>query len=289
MYRTRGATVTVVTGPAGVDIGPVAAHLGRDLSDGLAIRTVDSNRAEQPHSSPNPYRTDPAGTELPDTVRLTTLPSAWQHPDTNLGVAWTGYPDTGLVHDIAELDALGLHPGHRVTVQHRSNYRSGAPIPEPVEVGDLAAHARDSVLRAPGGGHVLIEAGDGQTFLDAFHTVGLPPWSAHIDALDLWLVVDAGQPFDELVAAVNALLAVNGGATVTIDAALHLAVTGIHAVVPGLVGCTEVDDGVWGASTPQDWQMLHHFIRGLRERCRVESVLFNTGSTTDPYTFIDLR
>jgi len=210
------ATVTVVTAFPGTNIGGVCAHLGRNLRDGLTIRTVVSHYvppsgAHADHVSPSPYpppwpadQPDRLGRDDRQAVLLHALPSAWQHPDTNLGVAYTDRPDGGLRGDLDQFDLLGLNPAHRVTVQvgkavrgvHLPSGLKGAFIPLPVEVGDLAAQARDSVLRgsADGSRHVLIEAGDGQTFLDALATVGLPPWSEHIDWLRMWLVVDAGRP-----------------------------------------------------------------------------------------------
>jgi hypothetical protein len=184
--------LTVITGPVGVDIGPVAAHLGRDLDDGLAIRVVTP--ATQPHTSPDPFhspighaRTGP-GPRGCGAVRLDCLPSAWQDPQTNLGVVYPGYPDLNLHEGLHTLDALGLNPAHRLTVQHGTGREHPVSIPHPVEVGNLGVIARDSVLRA--GGRVQVEAGDGQTFLSALATVGIPPWAEWIGHLDRWIVLD---------------------------------------------------------------------------------------------------
>jgi hypothetical protein len=209
--------LTVVTGPPGVDIGPVAARLGRGLDDGFAIRVVRSDADSAPHTSPDPHHRhvgDPRIAQAPGSigaVRLSVLPSAWQDPQTNLGVVWTGVPDLGLVEDIRTLDALGLNPAHRVTVQHGNPWRRWPlSIPEPVEVGNVGVQARDAVLRA--GGRVLVEAGDGQTFLQALTTVGIPPWASWIGHLDRWIVIDAADGSDDLVGDPATLAAVLPGA-----------------------------------------------------------------------------
>lgn len=192
--------LTVITGPRGADIGPVAAKLGRGLDDGFAIRVVRSNvTGDTPHTSPDPFHRhtldeatgcrgtgdDPCSMNF---VKLSVLPSAWQDPQTNLGVVYDAQPDTGLEGDVHTLDALGLNPAHRVTVQCADRHRLDSSIPAPVEVGNVGVQARDAVLRA--GGRVQIEAGDGQTFLQALATVGLPPWASWIGHLDRWIVLD---------------------------------------------------------------------------------------------------
>lgn len=184
--------LTVITGPEGVDIGPVAAHLGRGLDDGFAIRVVRSGADDIPHTSPDPHHGGITTGGRVGAVRLSVLPSAWQDPQTNLGVVWTGDPDLGLTRDLRTLDALGLNPAHRITVQlggraHTQPWR--VSIPGPVEVGNVGVQARDSVLRA--GGRVQVEAGDGQTFMQALTTVGIPPWASWIGHLDRWIVLDA--------------------------------------------------------------------------------------------------
>lgn len=198
------ATVTVVTGPLGVDIGPAAAWLARSLGDGLAVRTVQPGTLRR-RTSPVPPNMRSLRNLTVDTVDLHAVPSAWQNPDTNLGVAVgtigrsvAGYVDTldGIRDDLLNFERLGLNPAYRLTVQGVSPAHHIWPG---VEYGDLATIARDSVLRASAGGsrHVLIEAGDGQTFLDAVNTVGLQPWAC-IDHLDLQFVVDAGAGADVL-------------------------------------------------------------------------------------------
>lgn len=206
------ALLSVVTGPAGVDIGPVAAWLGDTVGDGLAIRTVVSDStAATLHASPIPAyvpeelrRLDGNG----GSVLLAVLPSAWQNRDTNLGVAYSGEVDHRLVGDLDRLGMLGMHPGHRLTVQRHSDLRPTVSwstdggdhhVPEPVEIGDLATHARDSVWRGADTGaprHVLVEAGDGQTLLEALHIVGIAPWTPSIDRLMLWVVVDMQRAVD---------------------------------------------------------------------------------------------
>lgn len=177
--------LTVITGPEGVDIGPVAAHLGRGLDDGFAIRVVRSGRyglIDRPHTSPDPYHRHTL-----NFVRLSVLPSAWQNPDTNLGVVFDPAPCRDLKDDIEILNILGLNPAHRLTIQ--STAGSVAWVTAPVEVGNVGVQARDSVLRA--GGRVQVEAGDGQTFMQALTTVGIPPWASWIGHLDRWIVLDA--------------------------------------------------------------------------------------------------
>lgn len=183
--------LTVITGPPGVDIGPVAAHLGRNLDDGLAVRVVTPDTT--PHTSPDPHHRQQGmgGPASIGAVRLDCLPSAWQDPQTNLGVIWSGAPDLGLKEDLHVMDALGLNPGHRVTVQHGDHVRARGAILPPIEYGDLGVIARDAVLRA--GGRVQVEAGDGQTFLSALATVGIPPWASWIGHLDRWIALDAAD------------------------------------------------------------------------------------------------
>lgn len=304
-YRSRGGrdggTLTVVTGPSGVDIGPVVAELGRGLRDGLAVRTVDSDRvdivANTLHTSPIPAYV-PAHLHAPDDgsghsfrngiipgrVLLRVLPSAWQDPDTNLGVAWSGEVTVALTGDLNRLDWLGMHPGHRVTVQHRGSYRVGSAIPEPIEVGDLATHARDSVLRA--GGQVLIEAGDGQTFLDALRIIGIAPWASYIEHLELWAVVDVSGlghhgGFDPamLTGLVGAEIQRNGGVPATGQVSLQVALTGAHVLLPGLTGLrNDADPALLDESTADS---LGELLGAVERQCNTEPLLLGTGVDAD--------
>lgn len=194
----------VVTGPPGVDIGPAAARLAArpPIGDGLAVRVINSTNGGWAHTSPDPYHrhtldeaTRCTGTAddpcTENRVRLRYLPSAWQNPDTNLGVVFTGHPHVGLNPDLIEMDKLGLDPSHRVTVQANGIMSKGFTYPSPVEMGDVGAHARDAVLRA--GGRVLIEAGEGMTHLEALGALRLPPWAPWIRWLSLWSVFDVDQ------------------------------------------------------------------------------------------------
>jgi hypothetical protein len=246
MTSDNPATVTVVTGPLGHDIGHVTAYLGRNLGDGLAIRTVQPSTLRR-RRTPNPYG-------APHTIDLGALPSAWQNPDTNLGVAVApqrfnspvGLVDTldQIRDDISYLERAGLSPAHRLTVQGASGAHHIWPA---VEYGDLAAAARDHVLRASAGGsrQVLVEAGDGQTFLDAFGTVGLPPWSPHIERLELWLVLDIAR----LVSGASGAIDISGmiGEEVARQGGgtngrgeqmpvLRVALCGFHILVPEVYG-----------------------------------------------------
>lgn len=272
MSTLDAPTVTVVTGPTGVDIGPVAAWLGRDLGDGLAIRTVVSPAigisrvGAHEHDSPSPPGTAYLRTGQPmPRVPLWNLPSAWQNPDTNLGVAYTGAVTGDLAHDIETLRGIGWDPSHRLVVSRhggQDNATGDHRVPHPVEIGDLAEAARDSVLRAADGGsrHVLIEAGDGQTIIDAFRAVGLAQFDPSIKVLRLWLVVNAeawgsvepehnppGGPVarilaDAVIGAARELAVANdiaslvpgppGGARVTAS----LAVLNGHLLLPQLAG-----------------------------------------------------
>jgi hypothetical protein len=262
------ATVSVVTGPPGVDVGPFVAWHGRDIGDGLAIRTVVSGARPCIHASPLGFAPGHlvAAPDAPPALGLVALPSAWQDPQTNLGIAYTAQPEL-LPADLLAMTRYGLDPGHRLTVQtgtRGSTFRWGNLIPAPVSVGNLAEAARDSVLRgSPSGSrHVLIEAGDGQTFLNALHTVGIPPWSPHIDVLDLWIVIDAARPYDpadpharmpfmhvdkqaawsieQFVAHAGTVtfdnsVSRNGGDTGgALQPVVHIAVRNMQALVPGL-------------------------------------------------------
>jgi len=252
--NSNPATVSVVTGPPGVDVGPFVAWHGRDIGDGLAIRTVVSGAQPHVHTSPDPYSRPHGAAEM----ALVVLPSAWRDPQTNLGIAYTAQPDL-LPGDLLQLTRIGLDPGHRLTVQtgtRGSTFRWGNLIPEPVSVGNLAEAARDSVLRGSPSGfrHVLIEAGDGQSLLDALHTVGIPPWSPHLDVLDLWIVLDAQAVLDgpsvpdvplewareRLVAHAGTVTFDNGvgrndrGRQHVIRPVVHIAVRNMQALVPGL-------------------------------------------------------
>jgi hypothetical protein len=271
------ATVRAVTGPVGTDVGPFCAWLGADLDDGLAIRTVRSGRTPADrrdafaHVSPLPWAAGqlaPApsglGAQHPDGgVPLWALPSAWHNPDTSLGVAYTGSATRDLTFDVATLDAMGCNPAHRITVQHTSlpRGREGLEpvlVPAPIEIGNLAEIARDSVLRGSPERprRVLIEAGDGQTLMEAFSTVGLAPWSPHIDVLDLWIVIDADRLIaqhglsydgsrdrlaDAVIATAGVVARDNGGGLNRRGEwvpAPWLAIANVQALLPGLAGVT---------------------------------------------------
>lgn len=297
------ATLTVVTGSAGTDLGPVAAYLGRDLGDGLAVRTVVSERTDvaTPHSSPNPHPYGPGGLALPPVVHLDVLPSAWQDPHTNLGVVYTGAIDSTLRNDVYSMAQLGLDPSHRLTVQHQGVPRGvvGTFVPVPIEVGDVGQQARDAVLRGAAGGsrHVLVEAGDGQTFLDALHTLGLPPWSPHIDELALWLVLDAAR----LVSGASGLIDISGMAAAAVAAqgggtngrrermpVLHLALLNAQILVPALAGVdsaafniTPAEGGTVGEDVAD---AVGAAIFAIEQRAGASVGLLGTG----PGAFIDL-
>ncbi len=180
------AHLDIVTGPPGVDIGEAVAAIGGAIDDGLAIRVVNSVAPGDGHTSPDPFHGADA------TVRLRYLPSAWQDPQTNLGVLFTGPARVALTDDIHTMAALGLDPSHRLTVQSLAGaLRYGYTYPTPIEVGNLGVHARDAVLRA--GGRVLVEAGNGMTHLEAIAALRLPPWAPGIDQLTLWNVLDVRQ------------------------------------------------------------------------------------------------
>ena len=241
--------LTIITGPVGVDIGPVAALLGRQLADGLAIRVVHSDVKElTPHTSPDPFhRITGDATHHAGAVRLEVLPSAWQDPDTNLGVCYTGHADEGLTEDLHTMDALGLNPAHRVTVQHRPAGVSPMSILDPVDIGNLGVIARDSVLRT--GGRVQIEAGDGQTFLSALSVVGIPPWADWIGHLDRWIVLDANTHNDTagtLIAIRDAVNDLDGSSGTYSNPhplaeqgrdTLRIALFNGQVLIPGLAGC----------------------------------------------------
>lgn len=203
--------LTVVTGPEGVDIGRTVAAVGHHIDDGLAVRVIDTDRPytgreRAAHTSPDPYHGHHhsavggcAGDGTTDTcvigrVRLRYLPSAWQNPDTNLGVVFTG-PARPLADDIHTMASLGLDPSHRLTVQARGPLSPAFTYPAPIEVGDVGAHARDAVLRA--GGHVLIEAGDGMPHLDAIAALRLPPWAPWVGRIELWTVFDVRRMIEQ--------------------------------------------------------------------------------------------
>lgn len=276
------ATLTVVTGQPGADLGPVAAYLGRNLRDGLAIRVVDSDaRSETKHTSPDPTRPGEA-------VALSVLPSAWQNPDTNLGVVYTGWVDSGLRDDLEALDRLGLNPAHRLTVQHHGVPRgeTGGPtvwVPMPVEIGNLAEHARDSVLRgsAESSRSVLIEAGDGLNILQALSALGLAPWGPHIEHLDFWMVFDADRTADP-VAEARRLVTLNGGPIPH----MNLAIVNAQEYIPRLAGIDtngfhdmpdDLGDQVDGA--------LNALTIDIMKKSGVEVLLLGTGGTT----ILDLR
>ena len=329
--QTRdGGALAVITGPAGVDIGPAAAYLGRDLGDGLAVRTVVSHALgnlatyHPLHGSPIPdyvpahlhaldEHGEPVHTGIaPGRIELYNLPSAWQHPDTNLGVAYSGLAGYHLTVDLDRLDQLGMHPAHRVTVQRRDTdptiFKPDlGNIPEPVELGDLAAHARDSVLRA--GGRVLIEAGDGQTFADALHIVGIPPWASYIRQLDLYVVVDAaavlsGSPIAApaaggidpahtaaLVAAVGQEVRRNGGPVVD-EAPLSMptVIMGLDRLIPGLRGIYGRIDDDTPTIDMADRETLGSLLDVIDAQYGTWALLLGTGiDARGRHTFIDLR
>lgn len=189
----------VVTGPEGVDIGRAVAEIGSRVDDGFAVRVVDSTRDSVAHTSPDPYHrvltADPAvaqGPAQPGAVRLRCLPSAWQDPQTNLGVVFTRAA-LPLGDDIYTLAALGLDPSHRVTVDTRGGHLiRGFTYPLPIEPGNVGVQVRDAVLRA--GGSAIVEAGDGMSHLEALAALRLAPWSPWIDELHLWTVFDVAAP-----------------------------------------------------------------------------------------------
>lgn len=309
--KNASGTVTIVTGPIGVDVGPVAARLGQGLRDGLAIRTIAAGGSTQA-SSPLPYDAihTPTGRRVqPNRVLLYTLPSAWQNPDTNLGIAYEvqNSPLLGNV-DLPRLDLLGLHPGHRVTVQ--SPTRSTIHVPPPVEVGNLAEAARDSVLRT--GGRVLIQAGDGQTAQDALQIVGLPPWSAHIRRLDIWIVLDAQLALDRtaglneaaaharghLLNTAAAEVRRNGGPFADPDETgavnLWLAVTNAHTL-PGLEGLAGFDSVVGDDELERQLEhgsatavALGELLDEFRDKTGTFPMLLGTGWPSGGPTFFDL-
>lgn len=192
--------LTIVTGADGVDIGPAVAKLAEGVDDGLAVRIVDSTRYHIPHTSPDPYhrRIDShldratgvrVERQIDCQVRLRVLPSAWQDPQTNLGVVFT-HAALPIGDDLHTMASLGLDPSHRLTVQGKLHTLSpGHTYPPPVEPGNVGVLARDSVLRA--GGRVVVEAGCGMPFLEALAALNLAPWAPWIGHLDLWVVVDA--------------------------------------------------------------------------------------------------
>lgn len=270
-------TVTVITGPPGVDIGPAVAHIGRNLGDGLAVRTVRSEpelanglafsrRGSHDHTGPVPGY---FGGTLAEGYRehglpLWNVPSCWQNPDTNLGVAYTGAVTRDLAFDCHTLEEIGCDVKHRLTVQYRAVTRAGAlSVPPPIEVGDLGTAARDSVLRGADGGsrHVLVEAGDGQTFIDAMQAVGLAPNSPHIERLDRWLVVNAPLPDTDgrkFVHDIGQELIVNGGGRHAADGTpqpargVQLAVLGLHRLFPQVTGL-DTPDGLAGEREAVAW------------------------------------
>lgn len=182
--------LTVITGPPGTDIGRAVAAIAIrvGIRDGMAVRVVDTGFDASPHTSPDPYHGQADGTS--GAVRLKHLPSAWQHPETNLAVVFTGRP-MPLADDIHTLASLGLNPSHRLTVQVPGRVLArGWVYPLPIESGDVGVQARD-VLR--GGGQVVVEAGDGMTHMTALAVLRLAPWAPWLDRLDLWVAVDGAD------------------------------------------------------------------------------------------------
>ena len=240
--------LTVITGATGVDIGPAVAQLAKGVDDGMAIRIVDSTRERVAHTSPDPYH---GGTAF-STVRLRYLPSAWQDPQTNLGVVFTAAA-LPLGDDLHTLSALGLDPSHRLTVQARRHALTrGFSYPLPIEPGDVGAQARDSVLRA--GGRVVVEAGAGMTFLDALTALNLPPWAPWIGHLDLWTVIDAsaalqalapGEHLDLPAVAREAVDRAGGPATAGDTTTVRVAVTEAQMLNSGERG--QLEDAVFVA------------------------------------------
>jgi hypothetical protein len=292
--------LTVITGPPGVDIGPATGFLGRGLDDGLAVRVVRSGRhglIDQPHTSPDPFHRihgAPGHTfGAVGAVRLSVLPSAWQDPQTNLGVMFDGAPVRNLKDDIEILDALGLNPAHRLTVGSMAG--SVAWVEHPAEVGNVGVQARDAVLRA--GGRVLVEAGDGQTFLQALATVGIPPWANWIGHLDRWIVLDAairaGIPdtadlADYLPGAIQHTVEQLDGSSSTYGQyqsgtgpdgpTLRVALMNAQHLIPGIAGhdyntATDVGDPIDDAPARQ----LALLLDAVAERTGVEIHLIGTG------------
>lgn len=291
MTSDNPATVTVVTGPDGHDIGPAVAHLGRNLGDGLTVRI----EPRATHTSPVPGAW---------TVQLDVLPSAWQNPDTNLGVIRRprrGDPfnwHDAIRGDLRQLDQLGLHPGHRLTIEGLDGLRC-PPGCEPCEPGGLAVAARDSVLRGAGPRQVLLEAGDGQTFLDAMATLGLPPWSPHIERLELWLVIDvtwlAVTPDHGTVAESVATLVADevtrqGSVPTAVDrvTSLRLALLGFDDLLPELAGVDTAglarDPADGGAVTHEVGDRLGGLLILIEDRAGAPVSLLGTG----PGCFIDV-
>ncbi len=309
--------LTLVTGPAGpspgggpyADVGPVCAILGATLDDGLAVRVVQSDPGlVSAHRSPDPHHRhtlDPdAGCQgvaddncHTSAVILEVLPSAWQNPDTNLAAVYTGTPDLGVTQDLHTLDALGLNPAHRLTVQHGGRHRplgGGRPfptsIPEPVEVGNVGEIARDSVLRA--GGHVLVEAGDGITALTALALLNLPPWAEWIGQLHLWVTADVSHwqpgadPRDIAAGVAQTVHSLIGGAPAwrqrgdRSKVAVQVALYGLTAALPSLrdLGGTYDTNEVFGQVDGADADRLEVLDKKLIELCGATVGLVHTGA-----------
>jgi hypothetical protein len=288
--------LTVVTGPPGVDIGPAVAKLGTGLDDGFAVRVVRSDAPDTPHTSPDPFHARPVaddrvaqGPSRIGAVRLSVLPSAWQDPQTNLGVVWTGELDLGLTEDLHTLESLGLNPAHRVTVQLGGQLRQQpwrVSIPAPVEVGNVGVQARDAVLRA--GGRVLVEAGDGQTFLQALATVGIAPWAKWIDHLDRWIVLDVldGMTARDVVTIVGAAVDEFDGSSGAYSgigsmSTLRVALMRAQHLIPGLAGRdynVAADSG--DAPYMDDGLALADLLDVVADRTGVEVHLLGTGVWT---------
>lgn len=186
------ATVTIVTGPPGADIGPAVADTAQriGLGDGMAIRIVISGHDPIDRSGTTLHTTrhPDLNSRLP--IPLWALPSAWHNPDTNLGVIYTGRCTRDVLFDVDTLDSVGPDVTHRLTVQHHGvPDTTGAYIRHPIETGNVGKAARDSVLRAAGNRNVLIEAGNGMSFAEALKTVW-PDVTDHqyIDVIDrIWV------------------------------------------------------------------------------------------------------
>lgn len=313
----RRSRLTVVTGPAAddnvtedgyADVGPVAALLAAPtgqsdgIDDGLTVRVIGPETG-RPHRSPDPFHGP--GTA----VMLHALPAAWQDPQTNLGVdvgPLTSMPHLLLRNDLVTLDALGLNPGHRLTVAGELRQP-----PEPVERGDLGVIARDSVLRA--GGHVLVEAGDGITVMAALAALNLPPWADWIDQLDLWVAVNlatlpltsgpATDPRDVAAAVAAVVHPLLGGAPRWAPGAATYPTTRVSAQV-ALYGLTEffpdlaglgghyLDDTAFGKVGVTDTDRLEQLDRKLIGLCGANVGLIHTGtgvqSRVHPSGWLDL-
>lgn len=238
-----GGTVTVVTGPAGVDTAPVVVHLARHLDDGLAIRVTDPfANPDRPASVRRPLADGPALYVLPSIV--------FACPDANLGVV--GGSRTGIQRDIEAVEQRGATVRHRLHVDSFNGERADRIqrlyFDGLGEVGDLAVHARDSVLRM--GDHVFVEAADGQTVDRALDLAGAGSWLPYVRRVDRWVCVDVaavldaasttGPDVDRHTAVRRAIhdevIIRNGGPVVGTYDAPRVALINIDAYMPELAG-----------------------------------------------------